>query len=100
MMLAGSMSQATRIDSRFATAKETADVLGVPQFRAQQFIKFLDSEKAAKPTVRRGLKAFRKARFRSCGPRREGSQVGSKTSKKAYASRKRRTDAKASKASR
>jgi len=89
------MSQAIKIDSRFATAEETAHILGVPSFRIQQLVKLVEEKEAANDG-RRGRKASTgSSRFRS----KVRSIRGSK-SKATYASRKKSTRAKASKTAR
>ena len=55
------MNRPVKIDSRFATAEETARILGVSSLRTQQLIKLFDTGKKEKP--RRVLSATARRRI-------------------------------------
>jgi hypothetical protein len=101
-----------KIHARFATLEDTAKALGVPMRRARKLVKLIDSYRSFKKAGLSDKKAlleldksssFKDARSASgngSGPRSKSGPLRKNTAPKAYASGKKRTRAKLSKASR
>jgi hypothetical protein len=89
------MSQAIKIDSRFATAQETAHILGVPSSRAQQLVRLVEEKESANERKR-----DRKASKASSLLGSKAHSIRGSKSKASHASRKKSTRIKASKAAR
>jgi hypothetical protein len=96
------MSQAAKIDSKFATAEETAHILGVPLVRAQQLMDMAETGNGPLGRSRRAssrTKFSRKAHSASFEFRRKAAST-KRSSKSLHASRKKAARAKASKTAR
>lgn len=102
-----------RIESKFATAEDTAKALGVSRRRLNQLLKLLESNQGKVKSASREFKSsaghkLRKMTFKTLRERRVGSLNGERkmgpvmhrSSKSVYSSRKRQARAKGSKASR
>ncbi|MGA7915953.1 MAG: hypothetical protein WCA00_12010 [Candidatus Acidiferrales bacterium] len=100
-----------KINARFATVEDTAEALGVPMRRVRELTKFVDTFRDLKKaglSNRKALRALKKGTAVDIlAVSKNGSEMHEssgplkrKSAKKTFASRKRRTRAKASKAPR
>jgi hypothetical protein len=100
------MSHGTLIVTPFATAKKTAEILGVSHSRKQQLLKILESETPFKPRLYITVKTSKKnrgARKRKSRPLGVSSKTWTlrwKSSKRSHASKKARTRSKGRKSTR